>query len=142
MTRTSFDPAAYANRHSPTDDSGVYRYGLEIAALLRGSNELAGPGRLEAQSPNVYKANVAMQFALGVVPLLLALGACAEPCSTLIDSPYSDPESARQWFLPEIGASTLPDPSDGEVVIAVLDNAVDLTHPELASRLWTDADGT
>ncbi len=53
----------------------------------------------------------------------------------------NDPGYAGQWALPLIGAPEAWSVSAGapEVVIAVIDSGLDLTHPDLAAQLWINA---
>ncbi len=53
-----------------------------------------------------------------------------------------DPSYPNQWALPKIGAPTAWDLATGssDVLVAVLDTGVDLSHPDLAGNLWTNPD--
>lgn len=69
--------------------------------------------------------------ALDPGPIEASQGPGAEP---------NDPEYGKQWHLPKIGApeawgTTNGDPS---VIVAVLDNGFDLTHPELVDAIWAN----
>lgn len=52
----------------------------------------------------------------------------------------NDPRYPSQWALPKIGAPTAWDLTTGspDVLVAVLDTGVDLSHPDLAGNLWTN----
>jgi subtilisin family serine protease len=52
----------------------------------------------------------------------------------------SDPEWDKQWGLEGIGAPAAWDlaTGGGDVTIAILDTGVDLTHPDLAIKLWVN----
>ena len=52
-----------------------------------------------------------------------------------------DPHYTEQWDLPRIRASQAWDLTTGDdLIIAVIDTGVDLDHPDLAGKLWTNAD--
>jgi subtilisin family serine protease len=52
----------------------------------------------------------------------------------------NDPEYPNQWAAPQIGLPAAWDVTtgSGEVVIALVDSGLDLTHPDLAGRLWVN----
>lgn len=52
----------------------------------------------------------------------------------------ADPLYKEQWYLKAVGAPGAWDVSKGSptVTVAVLDSGVDLTHPDLAERIWTN----
>jgi subtilisin family serine protease len=52
----------------------------------------------------------------------------------------NDPEFANQWGLEQVDAPEAWDVETGNanVVIAVVDSGLDLTHPDLASKLWVN----
>jgi subtilisin family serine protease len=54
----------------------------------------------------------------------------------------NDPEYPSQWAPAKIGLPTAWDATtgSGDVVIALVDSGLDLTHPDLAGRLWVNAD--
>lgn len=53
----------------------------------------------------------------------------------------NDPDFARQWYLQKINAPSAWDytQGSGNVIVAVLDTGVDITHPELKDNIWTNA---
>lgn len=68
------------------------------------------------------------------------------PMVSTFQLPPNDPQTASQWHLNTVQAasgwnsftpSSLLPPVD-PVVIAVVDDAVDIAHPDLASNLWTN----
>ena len=52
----------------------------------------------------------------------------------------NDPDFVKQWSLPLVGAPAAWDVTTGSlsVVIAVLDTGIDLEHPDLKGRVWTN----
>lgn len=60
------------------------------------------------------------------------------------DTAPTDPAWNQQWDMMKIAAptawNTQTDSSD--VVVAIIDTGIDLTHPDLRANLWTDADGS
>lgn len=54
----------------------------------------------------------------------------------------ADPEYGSQWHLPKIQAPLAWDLSTGStsVTIAFVDSGIDLNHPDLVDRIWTNAD--
>ena len=52
----------------------------------------------------------------------------------------NDPLIKEQWYLDAIGAPAAWDFAKGSptVTVAVLDSGVDLSHPDLAERIWTN----
>ena len=54
----------------------------------------------------------------------------------------NDAHYGSQWSLPRIGAPAGWDAatSGAPVVVAVIDTGVDISHPDLAGRLWTNPD--
>jgi subtilisin family serine protease len=52
----------------------------------------------------------------------------------------NDPEYGKQWHLPKIGAPAAWATASGDpsVIVAVLDNGFDLTHPDLVDAIWTN----
>ncbi len=52
----------------------------------------------------------------------------------------NDPDYVKQWHLPHIGAASAWDrfSTGSTVVIAIVDDAVDHTHPDLAPNLWVN----
>ena len=52
-----------------------------------------------------------------------------------------DPHYTEQWDLPRIRAPEAWDLTTGDdLIIAVIDTGVDLDHPDLVGKLWTNAD--
>lgn len=52
-----------------------------------------------------------------------------------------DPHYTEQWGLPRIRAPQAWDLTTGDaLIIAVIDTGVDLDHPDLVGKLWTNAD--
>ncbi len=52
-----------------------------------------------------------------------------------------DPHYTEQWGLPRIRAPEAWDLTTGDdLIIAVIDTGVDLDHPDLVGKLWTNAD--
>jgi hypothetical protein len=58
-----------------------------------------------------------------------------------LDGIPNDPRYAGQWNLPQIEAPAAWDVTTGssEVVIAFVDSGVDLDHPELRNKIWTNS---
>ena len=56
-----------------------------------------------------------------------------------LDDP-DDSGYASQWALPKIGAPSAWDVTTGsdQMVMAIVDSGIDLDHPDLESRLWTN----
>ena len=56
------------------------------------------------------------------------------------DAEPNDPEYGKQWHLPKIGAPAAWETTSGNpsVIVAVLDNGFDLTHPDLVDAIWTN----
>ncbi|MFN8122540.1 MAG: S8 family serine peptidase [Thermoleophilia bacterium] len=53
----------------------------------------------------------------------------------------TDPSWGSQWDMTIIGAPAAWDLSPGSpVIVAVTDTGIDISHPELAGRIWTNAD--
>ncbi len=52
----------------------------------------------------------------------------------------NDPELGQQWFLDKIQAKDAWDITTGSsnVIVAVLDSGVDLDHPDLVDKIWTN----
>lgn len=52
----------------------------------------------------------------------------------------NDPLYSQQWHLPKIQAPQAWDIANGSsnVVVAVIDTGIDLTHPDLANAIWTN----
>jgi subtilisin family serine protease len=52
----------------------------------------------------------------------------------------SDPEYGKQWHLPRIEAPAAWDVVTGDpnLIVAVLDTGIDLTHPDLVDAIWTN----
>ncbi|MBN1641492.1 MAG: peptidase S8 [Anaerolineae bacterium] len=62
----------------------------------------------------------------------------AKHCSTRVDP--NDPHYPSQWALQTVGAPEAWGRTRGDgVVIAIVDSGIDLTHPDLAPVLWTNA---
>ncbi|OGB73539.1 hypothetical protein A3K24_01640 [candidate division Kazan bacterium RIFCSPHIGHO2_01_FULL_44_14] len=56
-----------------------------------------------------------------------------------IQSLPNDPLYSKQWYLQRIGAPAAWDITQGtNLVIAVIDTGIDLSHPELAGKLWVN----
>lgn len=56
------------------------------------------------------------------------------------DAEPNDPEYGKQWHLPKIGVPAAWETTSGDpkVIVAVLDNGFDLTHPDLVDAIWTN----
>src|SRR5262249_28231147 len=56
----------------------------------------------------------------------------------------NDPDYAKQWYLPAAHFPAAWDFSKGvpSVNVAVLDTGVDLSHPDLKDRIWTNPNET
>ena len=73
----------------------------------------------------------------GVGAALLAFAACsASPADVPAFS--NDPLSPRQGYMTRLGVPDAWSRASGAVVVAVLDDAVDLEHPDLRDELWTN----
>ncbi len=85
---------------------------------------------VEYAEPN-YAVRIADAFAVG-------------PCYRLraLDVEPNDPYFPSQWNLPAIEAPAAWDITTGSdrVVIAFVDSGIDLTHPELKDKIWTNPD--
>lgn len=76
---------------------------------------------------------------------LLGCGPPGESCPPVAAAVSDDPDSSRQWYLsalgvPEAWEAAGPVPRE-EVLVAVVDNGFDVSHPDLGERLWSSADG-
>jgi subtilisin family serine protease len=71
-----------------------------------------------------------------VLAALLALA------TTAVALAANDPHRSEQWYLDRIGAPEAWPTSQGqEIVIAIVDSGVNLTHPDLVDRFVRTADG-
>lgn len=63
------------------------------------------------------------------------------PISVFAYTP-NDTNFSRQWYLSQIDAESAWDIEQGseEVVIAVIDTSIDLTHPDLDGNIWVNSD--
>jgi thermitase len=126
-----------------------------------GAETIARPAGLLVQQTHVASATLpSLKHAKGVrwvapnrpFGLAAAPTVCvpsrANPTTLLV---FSDPLACRQWyFVPEEGNAAIVSPERWPEVegaqgatIAVVDTGVDLAHPDLAARAWTNpADGT
>ena len=69
----------------------------------------------------------------------LGLIIAAQPFAALARTP-NDPAYNQQWYLDTIHAPAAWDTQTGSknVVVAVLDTGVDITHPDIASNIWVN----
>jgi subtilisin family serine protease len=94
-------------------------------------------------SGNVMSVRTAGQTVEGTIENLKRLGSVekVEPDYTYQASALpNDPDVAKQWYLQAVHLPDAWEFSKGSptVVIAVLDSGVDLTHPDLRDRIWTN----
>ncbi len=73
------------------------------------------------------------------VALLLTSTILVQPFVTLAKT-SNDPSANQQWYLNTIHASTAWDITTGSknVVVAVLDTGLDITHPDLVGNIWVN----
>jgi subtilisin family serine protease len=70
------------------------------------------------------------------IALLLVLGLAASPATAQEPAPSAD-AATQQWALGAINAAPAwAVPAADEVIVAVLDSGIDVTHPALAANLW------
>lgn len=81
---------------------------------------------------------------LAIEPDLIVIAPVGEPEPTTAgtdpETIPNDPGYPFQWAIPTIEATTAWNVSIGvrSVIVAVLDSGIDLSHPDLASNVWTN----
>jgi subtilisin family serine protease len=68
----------------------------------------------------------------------LALTACGLDYPDDVPAFTKDPLSTKQGYMVELGVPQAWERERGSVIVAVLDNGVDTSHPDLQGRLWTN----
>lgn len=89
-----------------------------------------------------------LSIILGLCGAVLALGFVVAPVSAqdLVEEPRpistNDTFLSRQWYLDAIHAREAWNVATGsrDVIIAVIDSGVDVSHPDLKNNLWTNPD--
>ena len=66
--------------------------------------------------------------------------ACHDRAPGDVEPFTSDPLSAKQGYMLELGVPAAWERERGSVTVAVVDNGFDLEHPDLAPRLWANPD--
>lgn len=113
---------------------GVHGRGRDRTA---GSRRVAGTTRLGW--PERLERRVALSVSPPALPPLPSLdghlGDVLRPAAIA-----NDPGTASQWSLAAASATQAWDVTTGSrnVVVAVLDSGIDLTHPDLVGNLWTN----
>jgi len=77
---------------------------------------------------------IAIALAL-VAPLTLGCESAAPPD---IPAFTSDPLSVKQGYMPLLGVPKAWEITRGNVIVAVVDNGIELTHPDLEKQIWTN----
>ncbi len=105
-------------------------------------------GRILVSMPRLGMAAVALRPGESLSGGLARLRACpaverAEPDYVVVPAlTPNDPEFSNQWHHERILTPQAWDVTTGSptTVIAVIDSGVDLDHPDLAAKIWTNAD--
>ena len=105
---------------------------------------LSVPKGRELEKAEELNRNPLVEYAEPNYVVQIADPIAAEPHYGLraLDVEPDDPYFPSQWNLPKIEAPAAWDITTGsdKVVIAFVDSGVDLDHPELKDKIWTNAD--
>jgi serine protease len=73
-----------------------------------------------------------------VVSLAWILFGCGASEPADVAAFTNDPSSIKQGYMPRLGVSEAWKITRGNVIVAVVDNGIELTHPDLENQIWTN----
>jgi thermitase len=105
---------------------------------------LSVPKGRELEKVEDLRCHPLVEYAEPNYAVRIADAFAVEPCHRLraLDVEPNDPYFPSQWNLPAIEAPAAWDITTGSdtVVVAFVDSGIDLTHPELKDKIWTNPD--
>ncbi len=160
-SKVAIKSSVFSSQHKLKIDTEEKKYSLIVNSQCL--NDLSEPLDFLGQDivvPNKFKdyekvaTNISLPLTVSIEALeeeieksecLIAIAENEEvKASALRAQPVNDPEARRQAHLTYLGHSTarglMVDITE-PVVVAFVDSGVDIDHPEISSRLWSDANG-
>jgi PKD repeat protein len=136
-TNTIFFPGKNNGKDLPVDIENPQQYGITKVDYAFGASKSAELNKIYAVEFTNHRAADALIAALQKSPNIEF--AEKVPLDKKVLSP-NDPRFPEQWHLSKINATTAWDyfSTGSTVPVAIIDDAVDRTHPDLAPNIWVN----